>query len=656
PPDMAGDASINGLANGLANGLSSTAAFEQAVGVIQAEWRQVEAERAAWAVERLQLKARLSAAEKRSAQLAAQYVAAERHIAALEAVLRTTTTTSGPPAATTTAAAAAAAAAESPPEAASPAAPAQPPTAADIVEVTRATRARSRDLLRQCLAEIACLTDPLAAAGHSPPPPPALDSDSPPATAVIESAAADPPGAGGGTVEAAVEAAERPPDHRSIKGASSRRRRPSHHASEPGPELGPRSASADSLMPNPDPPMPVSMPMPVPMPVPKAMPSPDPFVARAPPPKDADATWSQDAAAEGLRRLAVDAPDAPAWLARRTLAGHMDCVRAVCAAGGGAQLLSGSDDGTVMLWDVARARRRRQRHVRHAGDAGPAAIFRGHLAAVTCVVAADGRQAAYSGGLDGAVHEWRLADTPGVEASFPVRSFGAHSDAVWGLALAPAAGLLASLSADATCRLWAVGDRAPVLRADLARPAAGTPTSACFVPAADARLAIAYDSGHIALRDADADGDDRSDDDRPRPPRAATMTRVTHVSCHPDSPHALAAAYTSGWVHLFDLRAGLHAPAASIAACSSDASVATAVALGPAEHCVVTGGSNGIVRWWDRRSPAASLCDIAAHGRKASEGVCALICAADAAEPFVATAGADGLLKLLYQNPLDARS
>ncbi|KAJ1729024.1 1,2-dihydroxy-3-keto-5-methylthiopentene dioxygenase [Coemansia biformis] len=391
-------------------------------------------------------------------------------------------------------------------------------------------------------------------------------------------------------------------------------------------------------------------------------------------PNGRELTWSQDmgAATDSMRRLAVDEVDSVRlkrgpcmWEVRKTFAGHLDCVRSISMLNGGSgtQLVSGSDDGTVMVWDMDHGdkQRARRKGVMSLGHVSPVTIFRGHLAAVTCVAAADDYQYAYSAGLDSSIKEWQLdGSSENINSSFPVREFAGHSDAVWGLVLAPRRELLASVSADGTCKLWrlAGGKAEPRLsllqghtsRHETAQPA--IPTSVSFAGDDPTHIAIGYDTGNIELRDLTTGGVAATlwkRDDGARMLLGSPLPRVTKVVCHSDSGNIVAAASTSGWVHLYDARLSKALVYPGIAAYPQAGVVATALALGRDKE-IITGGSNGVVKWWDWRKALNSLCEVNAHEQKASEGVCAVVHGVDGhGTPLVVSAGADGLAKL-YQS------
>ncbi|KAJ2402015.1 1,2-dihydroxy-3-keto-5-methylthiopentene dioxygenase [Coemansia sp. RSA 2559] len=680
---------------GQAPATASPVMFERAMTVMQSEWRRFEQERASWDVERIKFKARISAMEKRIAHLSALYAASQKHIAMLEAVLkRDAEGMSGR---------------KGKPKPAAPLASEHltnggaSATVANLVEVTASTRERSKQLLSRCLQEIdvlmtasnsgASATDMrkqphmqqsnassvLTLWKHSD----AMDgSESSLTRSIIESEQLgdEPLAARLPTIAAAPEV------------ATGKHQKRARGVSEPPLVLSPQAA--------------VSVPDPQPQPSIAAMPS----TSHATVTDDTNKVLMVDEVDDSSRSSGSGSGNGVVggeWTAAKTLMGHMDIVRAVCVrmdkndANGKAsqqqqqqQLLTGSDDGMLMLWDIeadeqrrrasassSRLRRQSQRpqeeqmqwqretngnRIGNAGGDvvnGPAAIFRGHLAGITSVVSSPTQPLAYSGSLDSRIGVWRIHGSAGGGGdTFAAAELAGHTDAVWDLSLNARASLLASVSADATCKLWSTSDKDSSSSSSSSDASALTymrdkrvvPTSVCFTAADGARLAIGYADGRIEAYDTQhgsaliqAAG----------ATKMVANARITKVVCRPEeSEHVVGAACADGSVHLFDMRSGkpVLSPASGIAAYPQRGIAATAVDLwtgNGATALVVTGGSDGVVRWWDWRRALASVHEARAHQRKGDEGVCAVCvvppgAATSARAMMVASAGADGSAKI----------
>ncbi|WP_438493858.1 nSTAND1 domain-containing NTPase [Streptomyces asiaticus] len=266
--------------------------------------------------------------------------------------------------------------------------------------------------------------------------------------------------------------------------------------------------------------------------------------------------------------LATGSDDGTVWLwdpatgrTRRALTGHNGAVRAVAFNPDGHTLATGSDDGTVRLWDPATGRTRR--------------ALTGHNGAVRAVAFnPDGHTLATSS-ADRTVRLWDPA------TGRTRRALTGHNGAVRAVAFSPDGHTLATSSADRTVRLWdpATGRTRRILTGHN-----GAVRAVAFNP--DGRtLATADENGTVRLWDS-ATG---------RTQRTLTSHNgaVTSVAFNPDG-RTLATAGTDDIVRLWDSATGRIRRILT-----GHKGDVEAVAFSPDGRTLATGGDDRTVRLWD---------------------------------------------------------
>ncbi len=115
---------------------------------------------------------------------------------------------------------------------------------------------------------------------------------------------------------------------------------------------------------------------------------------------------------------------------------HTGGVWSIAFSPDGSQFVSGSDDQTMRLWDVASGEELR--------------LFNGHTGSVRSVAFSPDGSQSVRGGSDHTVRLWDMAN--GEE----LRLFSGHTDIVWSVAFSPDGSQIVSGSAGQTVRLWRI--------------------------------------------------------------------------------------------------------------------------------------------------------------------------------------------------------
>ncbi|MGA2079208.1 MAG: caspase family protein [Holophaga sp.] len=248
----------------------------------------------------------------------------------------------------------------------------------------------------------------------------------------------------------------------------------------------------------------------------------------------------------------------------RTFLGHSGPVEAVAFSPDGRSALSGSDDGTLKLWDLATGQELR--------------TFRGHTAGVTTVAFSANGRLALSGSKDQTLKLWDVA------SGRELKTLRGHTDKIMAAAISPDGrwALSAGYEQDATLRLWdlAGGGEPRILPEDI-----GMVTSLAFSP--DGRLALVGAGPDLTLLDVAKGTTVRTFQDDGR--------EIHHVAFSPDGRVAFSFDWTRK-LDLWDVASGRKLRSIPVPY------EVEAAALSPDGKYALTGNDEGDVTLWEAQT------------------------------------------------------
>ncbi|KAJ3737404.1 WD40-repeat-containing domain protein [Lentinula guzmanii] len=346
------------------------------------------------------------------------------------------------------------------------------------------------------------------------------------------------------------------------------------------------------------------------------------------------------------------------WQARRTLRNHLDAVRAVAFHPHELCLATGGDDCTVKIWrmDVAGLA---SSTPRITTEIEPQITLRGHSAAITRLVHAPSKRLLYSASLDSSIRVWALPSpshttyAPYDDSRFRGHLVG-HTDAVWDLALARDESTLISCGAEGAVKVWDVSDpSAGALKltwgwlgvdgisdgsTDDDRDAPGA-TSVEAIKSDLKKVAVAYQNAVVKIFDIETGKElSRLATDISYGTYGTPATQVNCITSHP-TMSLLVTAHEDKFIRIFDIITGqcTHSMQAHLDG-------VTSLSIDASGFSLVSGSHDCSIRFWDLLGSQQCVQEITTHREKAREGV--LDVEFHPTLPFMASAGADGVVKL----------
>ena len=241
--------------------------------------------------------------------------------------------------------------------------------------------------------------------------------------------------------------------------------------------------------------------------------------------------------------------------------GHTDAVNSVAYSPDGRTVLSGSDDSTLKLWDVASGREIR--------------TFSGNTAAVTAVAFSPDGQTVLSNSRDRTLKLWDVAT--GQE----IRTFPGGTNGVSSVAYSPDGRMALSDSEDSTLKLWdvATGQEIRTFSGNTAAVIA-----VAFSP--DGRTALSgSEDGTLELWDVTSGREIRT--------FSGQRDQVTSVAFSPDGRTALSGA-ADGALELWDVTSGQE-----IRTFAGKTAAVTSVAFSPDGQMVLSSLDDNTLKLWD---------------------------------------------------------
>ncbi|CAE7143326.1 unnamed protein product [Rhizoctonia solani] len=337
------------------------------------------------------------------------------------------------------------------------------------------------------------------------------------------------------------------------------------------------------------------------------------------------------------------------WKTRKTLRNHLDAVRAVAFHPNEMCLASGGDDFTVKIWRLdPSSLTANSRQAQQSIDVEPQLTLRGHTAAVTCLVASP-RGLLFSASMDASIRIWAfppesLQPYAPYDPSYSRGELVGHTDVVWGLALVRDGTWLASGGADGMVKIWEINETGGTLRLSWGYNGADADSEETIPVVAveglkhDLRkVAVAYANCIVKVFDIES-GKELARLATDETYDGTSATQVNAIASHPTMP-LLVTAHEDKYIRVFDVSTGecQHSMLAH-------PDTVTTLSIDTTGFSLVSGSHDGSIRFWDILGSKTCVQEINAHREKSNEGTLDVVF--HPSMPFIASAGADGVVKI----------
>lgn len=315
-------------------------------------------------------------------------------------------------------------------------------------------------------------------------------------------------------------------------------------------------------------------------------------------------------------------PEIRPWKHMEPFAGHLATLRSVIFISP-KMVVTGGDDGTVKRWNLGLCKNGKKQ-----GGSIVTVTHRGHQGAVSALAFDSITGRVFSTGQDQTIRVW------GNEVP-PLGQLLGHQGLVWDLAIDVPSRLLASASSDGTVKIWDISkedyeDDCLVMTIGYDE---GESSETSSIPTATAvtfiengsKLVIGYDNAaihiinlkeNVVLREIsntlDSLGLQAAGGQDPQAAPDLTVNGITYLPTH----NTIITAHPCGLIRVFDLGTG-----ALVKEWWAHEGGACCVALSPDFKELMTGGSEGLVKFWNVEQDYKETQTLEVHDIDATEGV-----------------------------------